>query len=159
MEFDLGDTLECHITGLVGKVSQVAQHIYSQDRYCVQPPYNSERALMPSAHFIDGASLKLNAKSELATIHRYKKGEVELGDIVLDTLTEMTGKVTERSLCLNGCYRLKITYKGVGPENSNHAYHTWVEEKGVKVITPISKTETMPENRVTGSVMEEVTHG
>ena len=157
MRFQLGQKVRCNITEMEGKVSQISKHIYSQDRYCIQPPYNKEKAQMPSAHFIDDASLEAveGGQSTLATIHQYRDGDICLGDVVKDTLTGMEGKVTERSLCLNGCYRLRITYMGAG-DNAKHAYHTWVEEKGVEVVKKIAETDTKPEQRSTGSVMEEV---
>lgn len=152
MKYKLGDTLECRITGMTGKVTQASKHIYSQNRYNIQPLYDNQERKMPSAYFMDEASLFKIEDSDLEQIPEYKNGHIQLGDIVQDTLLDMSGKVIERSLCINGCYRLKISYK----DNKNGHPHTfWAEEKGVEVLKPISETNTKPEDRTTGSAMEE----
>lgn len=154
MKFDLGDTVRCSITEMEGKISQTSRHIYSEDRYCIQPPYNTKEMRMPHSHFIDGASLSLIKDSELETIYLYEDGEFTLGDEVQDTLTGQHGTIAERSLCVNGCYRLKLTYVSKGQDKAPSAF--WIEEKGAVLINSVKDTNTKPENRATGSVMETV---
>lgn len=107
---ELGDEVECTVTGFRGVTTYMAQRLHGVDRYSVQPPVDRD-GKVPDSYEIDVTSLRVLVKAKVKAHNPVKVNDIQLGDEVEDPVTGMKGVVTVTSLALNGCTRVIVQPK------------------------------------------------
>lgn len=106
-------------TGIEGMVICVAVDICGSMQVCIQPPADKPNSPAPDVRWIDEQTCEYVGDGEAARFTVTEEiGEWDFGDPVRDTLSGLTGLISEFQLCRDGCITACITPKSDGGANS-----------------------------------------
>lgn len=155
---DLGFIVRDKVTGLVGVAESRAEYMYGCDRYYVQPRVNKD-GKVPDGYMVDAPQLDLVEPHEQVMVAAAEPEQIiEMGQLVEDPITGVSGTATGRAVYLNGCSRIYVTPPRVSGADEKSAAAFWVDERQLtghetffsgKAKIPV-KPDTTPARRATG---------
>ena len=126
MTIELGYIVRDKVTGLIGVAENRAEYMHGCDRYYVQPQVDKDGKI-PEGCMIDGPQLELtHPPVQVMVAAAIPERLIEMGQLVADPISGMSGTATGRAVYLNGCSRIHVTPPRV---NENSPAPFWIAEK------------------------------
>lgn len=130
-------------TGIVGMVVGIVVDIAGSVQVCLQPAVEKPTDKAPDPRWIDEQACEFERDAEASRFsYAEPLGEWDFGDPVRDTITGLSGLLSEFQLCRNGCILACITPKTDGGANSPQT--GWVSIARLQRITDKPRVEVIP---------------
>lgn len=105
MKANLGDKVKDEIRNFTGTVTAIAVYLTGKEHYLVTPPSKEGENTASDGYWVEHDQIKVEEENEYVPFPARK---IQLGDKVVDVVSDFKGVVTARAEYLNGCSRILI---------------------------------------------------
>lgn len=149
-EVEMGQKVECLITGFAGTVTSITQYLYGVRRIGIQPPVGSDGKI-PDSMDVDEPQVKVTDINKVIEA-KPKKITFELGQEAEDPISGYKGTIIGYCDFINGCRRIGIQQKYDSKNHKDFDTGRWFYEPQIKVIKkePRKEINTSESARRTG---------
>jgi hypothetical protein len=108
-QIEFGDEVRCKVTGFRGIATARIRLLHGEDQVAIQPPCN-DKGEIPDPSGIDESLLEVVAKGKVTIVPKngFQETDIDVGDEVVDPLTEFSGYVTNLTTFANGCKLARV---------------------------------------------------
>lgn len=108
-EVQMGQKVECLVTGFAGTVTSITQYLYGVRRIGIQPPVDKDGKI-PESQDIDEPQIKIVDTNRVLEANPKKIG-FKLGNEAEDPITGYKGTIIGYCDFINGCRRVGVQQK------------------------------------------------
>lgn len=147
---EIGMKVRCKITDYIGVVTVKHFNLHRVPQFCVQSKVNSMGGVGESILF-DECQLEVINKEPVVKVIE-PKYEIDLGECVLDSVTNFKGTVITRELHMNGCVRIRIRAEFI-PGDKTSMNTAVFDEASVKAVKQRETVNPKPSSTTRGCAM------
>jgi len=138
-EVQMGQKVECLVTGFAGTVTSITQYLYGVRRIGIQPPVDKDGKI-PESQDVDEPQVRIVDANKVLEVE-IKKPSFTLGCEAQDPISGYTGTIIGYCDFINGCRRVGLQQKYDSKNHKEFDSGKWFYEPQIKVIKKEPKKE------------------